>query len=151
MKTGLLALIAFLAAPAVFAQALPPAAQAYLGRWTTIDDETGEAKSIVEIYEQNGKAYGRIVRLLPTSINPDAVCLDCADEYDGSNMQGVVIMRDMAWDAGDSEFNGGTIKDPKTGRTYRCKMELDGPSLLRVRGFVGISMLGRTQVWQRVP
>lgn len=148
LKLGLFALIALLAAPSAFAQ-LPAAAQGYLGQWKTVDDETGETKSIVEIYEQGGKAFGRIVRLLPTASNPNAICSPCADEYEGSNMQGVVIMRDMEFDAGSGEFSGGRITDPKDGKVYRCKMELDGPTRLRVRGFIGISLLGRTQVWQR--
>ena len=148
LTLGLFALIALLAAPSALAQ-LPSAAQGYLGRWQTVDDETGETKSIVEIYEQNGKAFGRIVRLLPTASNPNAICSPCASDYEGSNMQGVVILRDMEWNVGDNQFSGGTIRDPKTGRTYRCKMSLDGPTQLRVRGFIGVSLIGRTQVWRR--
>lgn len=132
---GLIALLAF---------ALPAMAQSPVGVWRTIDDDDGEPKSEVEIYEQGGKLFGRVLRLLPEG----QLCEDCADQYEGSNMQGVVFLRDMEPD-GD-EWSGGNITDPKNGRTYRCKMKLDGPNRLEVRGFLGISLLGRTQVWERV-
>lgn len=124
--------------------AIPAMAQSPIGVWRTIDDDDGEPKSHVRIYEQDGKLLGAIIRLLPEG----RVCTPCADEYEGSDMQGVTIMWDMEQD-GD-EWSGGNIKDPANGRTYRCKMELDGPNRLRVRGYLGISLLGRTQVWERV-
>ena len=132
----LLALLAF-SLPA-FAQNTP------IGVWRTIDDEDGQPKSHIRVYEQGGKLFGAIVRLLPEG----RVCSPCADEYEGSSMEGVVVLRNMEPD-GD-EWSGGTITDPANGKTYRCKMELDGPNRLRVRGFIGFSLLGRTQVWERV-
>jgi len=132
---GLLALLAFV---------LPAAAQSATGLWRTIDDEDGEPSSHVEIYEQGGELFGRIIKLLPEG----QLCDDCADQFQGSNMQGVVILRDMEPDG--EKWSGGNIIDPGNGRTYRCKMELSGPNRLRVRGFLGISLLGRTQVWERV-
>jgi len=132
---GLVALLAF---------ALPAMAQSPIGTWRTIDDDDGSAKSEIEIYEQGGLLFGRVLRLLPEG----QLCDDCADQFQGSNMQGVVVLRDMEPD-GD-KWSAGTIIDPKNGRTYRCKMELDGSNRLRVRGFIGISLLGRTQVWERV-
>ena len=133
---GLFALL--FAASAAFAQPSP------IGVWCTVDDEDGEPKSHIEIYEDGGKLFGRIQTLLPEG----RLCSPCADEFEGSDMRGVVVLRDMEQD-GDG-WEGGTIRDPKTGRTYRAKMSLDGPNLLRVRGFVGFSLLGRTQVWERV-
>lgn len=134
---GALALL-LLALPALAQEASP------IGVWRTIDDETGEAKSNIEIYEQGGKLYGRIVTLLPEG----RVCSPCADEYEGQDLRGVVILRDM--EQNGDEWSGGSITDPKNGRTYRAKMSLDGPTRLRVRGFIGFSLLGRTQVWERV-
>ncbi|MCH8030951.1 MAG: DUF2147 domain-containing protein [Bacteroidetes bacterium] len=119
-------------------------AQSPIGTWRTIDDDDGEPKSHIEIYEQGGLLFGRVLKLLPEG----RLCEDCADQFEGSDMRGVVVLRDMEPD-GD-EWSGGTIIDPKNGRTYRCKMELDGPNRLRVRGYIGISLLGRTQVWERV-
>ncbi|MDX1438412.1 MAG: DUF2147 domain-containing protein, partial [Rubricoccaceae bacterium] len=124
--------------------ALPAMAQTPVGVWRTIDDDDGEPKSHVRIYERNGMLFGDIETLLPEG----RVCTPCADEYEGSDMRGVTIMWDMEVNDDGDEWSGGHIKDPSSGRTYRCKMELDGPNRLRVRGFLGISLLGRTQVWE---
>ena len=116
-----------------------------VGVWRTVDDNDGEPKSHVEIYEEDGRLYGRIVKLLPEG----RLCDDCADEYNGKDLRGVVILRDLEPD-GDSKWGGGSITDPKTGKNYRAKAEMDGPNRLRLRGFIGFSLLGRTQVWERV-
>ena len=133
-----------LATLALLLFAFPALAQSPLGVWRTIDAETGEPKSHVEIYEQGGKLHGRVLMLLPEG----RLCTPCADEYEGRDLRGVVVLRDMAQDG--EEWTGGTITDPANGRTYRAKMALDGANSLRVRGFVGFSLLGRTQVWERV-
>ncbi|MDX1419009.1 MAG: DUF2147 domain-containing protein [Rubricoccaceae bacterium] len=133
-----------LGALALLLFAVPALAQSPVGVWRTIDDETGEAKSHVEIFEQSGKLHGRILMLLPEG----RTCTPCADEFEGRDLRGVVVLRDM--EPNGDEWSGGTITDPKSGRTYRAKMELDGATRLRVRGFVGFSLLGRTQVWERV-
>jgi uncharacterized protein (DUF2147 family) len=124
--------------------ALPALAQSPVGVWRTVDDEDGEPKSHVEIYEQGGKLHGRVLTLLPQG----RLCEDCAGQYNNSDLRGVVVLRDM--EPNGEEWSGGSITDPKNGRTYRAKMSLDGPNRLRVRGFVGFSLLGRTQVWERV-
>ena len=136
--------VRLLGALLLLALAFPAFAQSPVGVWRTIDDESGEPKSHVEIFEQDGKLHGRIVMLLPEG----RTCTPCADGFEGRDLRGVVILRDMEQD-GD-EWNGGSITDPKSGRNYRAKMSLDGATRLRVRGFVGFSMLGRTQVWERV-
>ncbi|CAN5817977.1 DUF2147 domain-containing protein [soil metagenome] len=142
-------LVALLALPSAFAQALPADAQRVLGEWRTIDDATNETKSIVEIYQQNGQVFGRIVRLLPTAENPRAICLDCAPDFNNSDLRGTVILRDLQWNASRGEFSGGRITDPKNGRTYSATVRLENPNRLRVRGFMGVRALGRTQVWER--
>jgi len=124
--------------------AFPALSQSPVGVWRTIDDDDGEPKSHIEIYEQGGKLHGRILELLPEG----RVCTPCAGEYEGRDLRGVVVLRDM--EPNGAEWTGGTITDPANGRTYRAKMSLDGPTRLRVRGFIGFSLLGRTQVWERV-
>ncbi len=130
-------LLLLIAAPA-FAQ------NTIAGTWRTIDDETGEPKSLVRIEEQAGVFVGHIVQLLPEG----RVCEDCAEAYDGRDLRNLQIIRDLR--ASGDEWSGGRIIDPKSGRTYRLKARLDGPNRLRLRGFVGISALGRTQTWERV-
>ncbi len=116
------------------------------GKWKTIDDETGQAKSIVEITKKtNGKYYGKITQLLIKPADPN--CTACKDERKGKPILGMEIIRDLKKD-GD-EFTGGTITDPKTGKSYKCTITRDGEKL-NVRGYVGFSLIGRTQTWQKV-
>lgn len=148
---SLLVLVAALTvlAPSVHAQALPAAARAVLGDWTTYDDNTGEARVVVRFTEAGGVVVGRIVRVLPTREHPrpTTTCDDCAARYRGRDVRSYDLVTGMRWNG--SEFTGGRIIDPESGRTYRATMRLDGPDRLRLRGFVGVRALGRTQVWQR--
>ena len=116
------------------------------GKWKTIDDETGQAKSIVEITKKsNGKYYGKVSQLLIKPTNPN--CTGCKDDRKGKPILGMEIIRGLEKD-GD-EFTDGTITDPKTGKTYKCTITKSGDKL-NVRGYMGVSLLGRTQVWQKV-
>ena len=134
-----LSIILFTAAAAV--------AQDVTGKWKTIDDETGEAKSIVEIYKKNGKVYGKVAEIL----NParrDATCNDCPGDAKGKPILGLVILKNLEKD-GD-EYSGGTIMDPQNGKVYKCYIALENENKLKVRGYIGFSLLGRTQYWTRV-
>jgi uncharacterized protein (DUF2147 family) len=112
------------------------------GVWTTIDDETGKAKSVVEIYERDGKLRGRVIELLE---NPGATCDKCTGEQKGRPVLGMTIMWDMERD-GD-EWSGGKVFDPEKGKTYRGKIWLEDDDTLRLRGYSGPFF--RTQTWQR--
>jgi uncharacterized protein (DUF2147 family) len=118
-----------------------------LGLWKTFDDKTGSARAIVRVYEENGKLFGRIER----SFVPGAekrVCELCTDERKYQPIIGLLIIRDMK--ASDGEYSGGDILDPENGSVYRCKFHVDDSGAhLIVRGFIGISLLGRTQTWLR--
>ncbi len=122
-------------------------AQNVLGKWKTIDDETGREKSIVEIYEKNGLLYGKILELLGEK-NKNAVCSACSGKNKNKPYVGLVIITDLKKD-GD-EWSGGKILDPKTGKEYKCHIALESADKLKVRGYLGISLIGRTQYWQRV-
>lgn len=116
------------------------------GKWKTIDDETKQAKSIVEIYKKSdGKYYGKIYQLLAKPANPN--CVACKDDRKNKPLVGLEIIRGLKKD-GD-EFTGGNITDPKSGKTYKCTITKNGNEL-NVRGYMGVSLLGRTQVWQKV-
>ncbi|MCW4468933.1 DUF2147 domain-containing protein [Flavobacterium sp. MFBS3-15] len=117
------------------------------GKWKTIDDETGEAKSIVEIYEQNGKIYGKVVEILNPA-KKNAKCTKCKGADKDKPILGLVIIKGLEKD-GD-EWTDGDILDPNKGKLYSCTIELDGKDKLNVRGYMGISLLGRTQTWHRV-
>ncbi len=116
------------------------------GKWKTIDDETGKEKSIVEIFKKpDGKYYGKISQLLAKPENPN--CVNCKDDRKNKPLIGLEIIRGMQKD-GDS-FTGGTITDPKSGKTYKCNISRDGEKLT-VRGYVGFSLIGRSQTWHLV-
>lgn len=117
------------------------------GLWKTIDDKTGRARGFVRIYEQNGELFGKI----ESSLSPqDAreVCDRCSGERKDKPVIGMVILTGMKRTG--SEYAGGEILDPDTGWVYRCKMRLvEGGRKLILRGYVGFSLLGRSQTWLR--
>jgi uncharacterized protein (DUF2147 family) len=118
-----------------------------IGLWKTVDDKTGMPRALVRITLQDGKYFGRIEQ----SFTPGAetrVCSVCKDERKNQPIIGLVIVRNVTLQ--DGEYGGGDILDPDSGSVYRCKfhLERDG-AVLVVRGFIGISLLGRSQTWQR--
>lgn len=126
---------------------LTASAQDVVGKWKTIDDETGEAKSIVEIYKQDGKVYGKVVEIIDPA-KRDATCKDCPDDAKGKPILGLVILKGLEKDG--NEYSGGTILDPNNGKVYKCLIALEDANKLKVRGYVGFSLLGRSQYWERV-
>ncbi|ADQ81735.1 DUF2147 domain-containing protein [Riemerella anatipestifer] len=116
------------------------------GKWKTIDDETGQAKSIVEIFKKSdGKYYGKVVQLLIKPADPN--CSLCKDDRKGKPILGMEVIRGIKKDG--NTFDGGTITNPKNGKVYKCSIEREG-NKLNVRGYIGISIAGRTQVWHKV-
>ena len=121
--------------------------QSPVGLWKTVDDKTGMPRALVRISLQDGKYSGRIEQ----SFTPGAetrVCSLCTDERKNKPIIGLLIIRNVS--LRDGEYVGGDILDPDNGSVYRCKFHLenDGATLV-VRGFIGISLLGRSQTWQR--
>lgn len=126
-----------------------------VGTWKTIDDETHQAKSIVEITNDNGELHARIVKLMnrtPEDIARDgehALCVHCEGSLKDKPIEGMTIMWGVHRD-GDA-WDGGQIVNPKDGKVYKVKLTmLDGGQKLNVRGFIGFSWIGKTQVWERV-
>ena len=121
--------------------------QTIFGKWKTIDDETGKEKGIVEIYEHKGKVFGKIIEIF----EKDKKHLKCS-ECDGDDLNkpilGMTIIKGLKKD-GD-EYNSGKVLDPKNGKLYKCYITLEGNDKLKVRGFIGISLFGRTQYWYRM-
>ncbi len=117
-----------------------------VGTWKTIDDETGQAKSYVKIYEKDGKFYGKVVKLLQSS--PDKKCDACPGDKKGKPILGMVVLWDLQ--PYRDYWSYGYIMDPNNGKTYKCSIWFEDENTLKVRGYIGISALGRTQVWYRV-
>lgn len=120
--------------------------QSVLGVWKTIDDKTKEPKSHVKIYEHNGKLYGKVVKLLPAATT--TICIDCPGAKKNKSLYDVDIMWDLQKDG--KVWDDGEIVDPADGKVYSCKIYLKDKNTLIVRGYIGFSLLGRSQTWYRV-
>jgi uncharacterized protein (DUF2147 family) len=119
-----------------------------VGRWKTIDDSSHKPKAIVEIWEHAGKLYGKIIKLFrEPGEDQDPKCDKCKGDKKDKRVIGMVIVEGLSKN-GD-EWSGGSILDPDNGKTYKCKMAIE-KGKLKVRGFIGFSLLGRTQYWHPV-
>lgn len=115
------------------------------GKWKTIDDGTNKPKSIVEIYEKDGKAFGRIIKLFrEPGEDPDPLCDECEGSRYNQKIIGMEIITNM--ERSDKAWQGGEILDPENGNVYRCKLWIEDGDL-KVRGY--IMFLYRTQTWLR--
>ena len=118
-----------------------------IGKWNTIDEVTGKAMSVVEIFEYNNKIYGKVIDILNPK-NRNNTCKDCPGDDHNKPILGLIIIKGLSKDG--TEYNDGKILDPKTGKLYKCYIELESTNKLKVRGYLGISLIGRTQYWERV-
>ena len=114
--------------------------------WITQDDETGRKKSEVLLYKNNGKLYGKIINLLLEE-DKGKICINCKGENKNLPIEGMVIVEGLKLNG--KTWEEGTILDPKSGKTYSCYITFDDDNTLKVRGYIGFSLLGRTQKWIR--
>lgn len=122
--------------------------QSPVGTWKTIDDKTGKEKSHVRIYEtKSGKLQGEVVKIL-TAGKENITCTECKGDKKDKPIKGMVILWGLEKD-GDA-WDDGRIMDPNSGKEYKCSMKLKNKNTLEVRGYLGVSLLGRTQTWVRV-
>ena len=120
-----------------------------VGLWETIDDDGKKVTGVVEISaDAEGKLSGRLRYVVDPPA--DGKCKKCPGELKNKPLIGMRIMWDLE-PQGDGEWDDGEIMDPDNGKVYDCKLALlDGGKRLRVRGYLGISLFGRSQVWRRV-
>ncbi len=118
-----------------------------VGKWKTIDDKTHKPKSVVYIYKaHNGKYFGRIVKLFPApGEDPNPKCDKCRGAKHNKPILGMVILTNLE-KVGPNLWDNGRILDPESGNVYSVKMWLENGKL-HVRGYIGFSLLGRSQVW----
>ena len=138
-----IATVIFLAAGAAMAQSQTP-----VGAWKTVN-ERGEPEGLVRIVDVAGELRGTVENVYsPPAPNANPLCLDCSGARKDKPVIGMQILSGLRWDG--EQYSGGEILDPNNGRTYRCLLRvIDGGRRLEVRGYIGISLLGRTQVWLR--
>lgn len=122
------------------------AASSPAGTWTTIDDKTGAKRAVVTLSISNGTLSGTIVKVYPQP-GDTGVCMNCPGAFKGKKVQGLGFIWGLK-DQGNGVWSGGSILDPKTGKIYKAKVTIEGNKLY-VRGYLGVSLLGRTQTWVR--
>jgi uncharacterized protein (DUF2147 family) len=122
-----------------------------VGIWKTVDDETGKEKSWLQIWDHEGKLYGKVTKILDKpNEGKDEKCDKCTGDKKDKPIIGMVIMWGLSKE-NDTTWTGGKIMDPNNGKTYRCTIELqNNGAKLRVRGYIGFSLLGRNQFWYRI-
>ena len=123
------------------------ASQSVTGKWKTVDDETGVEKSVVEIVEKNGKISAKIIEIFEVQ-NRNRKCDLCTGDDKDKPILGFTIIKGLTKDG--KEYNGGKITDPKNGKSYKCYITLESKDKLKVRGYIGFALIGRTQYWTRV-
>ncbi|MBD2769777.1 DUF2147 domain-containing protein [Hymenobacter sp. BT664] len=141
---GLALLLSLLAA--AFSVQAAPNPDAVLGVW-----KNGEGTGMIQIFKKGDKYFGRIVWLKVPN-NPDGTPRTDVNNPDEAKrktpLKGLENMRDFTF-TGDNKWEEGKIYDPKNGNDYSCQMTLVDPNTLEVRGFIGVSLFGRTDVWKR--
>ena len=115
------------------------------GFWVAVDDQDGLEKSVVEIYEHDGKYFGRVHRLLPNATITH--CTGCEGDEKDKEITGMVIIKDLRKTSKGGR--GGTILDPASGKWYSCYLELIDENKVKMRGYLGMPTFGRSQFWYR--
>ena len=118
-----------------------------IGIWKNIDDEDGKEKSHIEIYEHNGTLRAKVIKLLPAATVK--TCTKCSGTNKNKDIEGMEILWDLKKKS-DTEYEEGKILNPKNGKIYDCFISLESPNKLKVRGYMGISLMGKTQYWHKV-
>lgn len=143
----LTAAITILAISAVelLAQSMSPA-----GLWQANDSKTGKPKALIRITEDNGKLTGKTEKLFKgPGEDPNPKCDKCEGDKKNQPIIGMVMLWDLKKDG--NEYSGGRILDPDDGKTYKAKIEIvDGGKKLKMRGYMGFAMIGKTEYWTRV-
>ncbi|NBC83185.1 MAG: DUF2147 domain-containing protein [Bacteroidetes bacterium] len=122
-------------------------ADAITGQWYTDGKE-----SVIEIYSKNGKFYGKVVWMEEPHNEDGTIKRDKENpnaKLRNRPLKGLEIMKGLEYDAADHEWLDGEIYDPENGKTYSCQAELKGNDKLALRGYVGVSLIGRTTEWTR--
>lgn len=121
-------------------------AQTVLGKWHTINEDTGQPNALIEIFEEGGEVKGKVLRILKEE-DRDKVCHKCSGALKDQPIEGLELM--SGFERNGNEYSGGVITDPKSGKEYKAKLWVDehNPQKLKVRGY--IAFFYKTQTWHR--
>jgi uncharacterized protein (DUF2147 family) len=130
----------------LFALSITINAQTIFGKWNSTNEETGNIDSIIEVYEKDGKAFAKVIEI-KGSARKNAVCEKCEDENKNKPILGLNILTGL--EKNKDEWSGGNILDPRNGRIYNCYIKLIKPNKLKIRGYIGLALFGKTAYWER--
>ncbi len=120
--------------------------QTIFGNWNSYDEETNKIESVIEVYEKDTKAFAKIISISDAN-RSSATCVECSGKRKNAPILGMNILTGLKKDG--NEWSGGKILDPKNGKEYKCYIQLLDDNTLKLRGYIGISMFGRTAIWKR--
>ncbi len=120
--------------------------QSIFGKWYSTNEETGEIDSVIEVYKKQEKAFAKIIEI-KNSERENAVCDLCKDKNKNKPILGLNILNGLEKDG--EEWSGGTILDPRNGNVYKCYIQLVQEDKLKIRGYLGLAIFGKTAYWQR--
>jgi|UniRef100_UPI00404757EE uncharacterized protein (DUF2147 family) len=121
--------------------------QSILGKWASVHENTRNIESVIEIYEEGDIIFGKIIAISDPS-RKNALCNLCEGNLKDQPILGMVIVRDLKQDK--DEWSGGRVLDPKNGKEYKCTISLKDENTMKLRGYIGFSVFGRTAYWYRV-
>ena len=147
LRISVLALFAALFTLSATSQQLSQKLQNAIGHWQVMNND-GTLGGQVETYLVNGKLFGKVTKMRPGA-KPDEVCNLCSGDKKDKPKMGMIIMRDMQPDGDD--WADGFILDPDNGKEYHSKLWAVDKDHLSMRGYIGISLFGRTSNWVRIP
>jgi len=121
-----------------------------VGTWKQFSDKTGQLQSIIKIWNDNGKLNGKVMQSFAMNgIPPRQMCSNCPGQFQNKKIIGMTLLWGFSQTDEDS-WDNGKILDPDSGKIYSCNMQLlNNGQALKVRGYIGISLLGRSQIWER--
>ena len=122
------------------------------GTWQQIDDKTGSPKAITEIRKEPNNTYtGTIVKVTPRpGYNPQKTCNNCPAPYTNKAILGMDVLTGLKHVEGTTNYEKGRVIDPLAGKVYDAKVRLNNNGKrMTLRGYVGVSALGRSQTWIR--
>ncbi len=133
-----------------FAAHMPTRNQSAQGYWLTWSQKTKKPSSVIKIWKQKGKFFGKIYKTLPHKVkNPLVRCTKCKDARKNRPILGLTIVRDMIYK--DGKYVGGYILDPRNGKEYHATMKIvKNGKQLHLRGYIGLPIFGQTRTWSRV-
>lgn len=121
-------------------------AQTIFGKWENRNEETNKVDSVIEVYEDKGKAFAKIIEITDKN-NKNVLCTKCSGKLKNTPILGMNILTGLEKD--DDEWSGGKILDPKNGKEYKCYIKLEDANKLKLRGYIGFAAFGRTAYWYR--